>query len=259
MRDPYHTLGVERGASADDIKQAYRRLAARHHPDRGGDTARFQEIQQAYDALTNPQPNHNQQPPPGAGPFGPGFHFNFGFDDIFNMFAQQAHPAQQRRNHIRMSLWVDLADVASGGRRTVSVGTHQGVQAVDIDIPLGINDGDHVQYAGLGPGGMDLVVEFRVKPHARWQRQNLDVMSDQHVVIWDLILGARLTVTDILGQNLDAQIPPMTQPGTILRLRGRGLRDRNGQQGDALVRVHATLPGQIDSELLAMIQKQQSK
>lgn len=255
MRDPYQTLGVDRGASAEDVKRAYRRLAAQHHPDRGGDTARFQEIQQAYDAITNPRPEA-QQPPPGASPFGPGFGFGFQFDDFFNMFQQQAH---QRRNHVKLSLWVDLRDVAQGSRRTVSIGTHMGVGSADIDIPQGINDGDHVQYAGLGPGGMDLVVEFRIKKDAVWDRQDLHLMADRHVVIWDLIQGAQITVTDILGQQLDAQIPPMTQPGTCLRLRGRGLRDRSGNQGDALIRLHAQLPATVAPEILAAIAQHRNK
>lgn len=251
MRDPYQTLGVDRRASADDVKRAYRRLAAQHHPDRGGDTARFQEIQQAYDAITNPKPTQ-PQPDMGASPFGPGFGFGFGFDEFFNMFNQgQAHA---RRHHVKLTLWIDLRDVASGARRTVSVGTHLGMQAIDIDIPLAINDGDHVQYAGLAPGNQDLVVEFRVRPDAHWHRDGLDLVREHHVMIWDLMLGSRLRVTDILGQHLDAQIPAMTQPGTMLRLRGRGLRDRNNNQGDALVRVHAVLPESLHPDIASAIQ-----
>jgi DnaJ-class molecular chaperone len=256
MRDPYHTLGVDRNASAEDIKRAYRKLAAQHHPDRGGNTARFQEIQQAYDAVTNPQPQPHQ-PPPGAHPFGgQGFGFGFQFDDFFNMFAQQA---QQRRNHVKLSLWVDLRDVAQGARRTVSIGTHMGVGAADIDIPPGINDGDHVQYQGLGPGGVDLVVEFRIKKDSVWDRQDLNLMADRHVVIWDLLCGAQISITDIYDQKLDAQIPAMTQPGTCLRLRGRGLRDRSGNQGDALIRLHALLPDHVAPEILDSIAQFRNK
>lgn len=253
MRDPYHTLGIERGATTEDIKQAYRKLAARHHPDRGGDTARFQEIQQAYDALTNPQPNHAQQPHPGTNPFGAGgFGFSFAFDDFFNMFQQQT---QHRRNHVKITLWTDLRDVATGGRRAVSLGTSQGVQTVEIEIPLGINDGDHVQYAGLGPGGTDLVVEFRIKPDPTWERQGLNLVCERTLIIWDLILGTELHLSDVTGQRLETQIPPMTQPGTMMRLKGRGLRDRNGNQGDCLIRVFGQIPVHIDPELVDCIKQ----
>lgn len=253
MRDPYQTLGVDRGASAEDVKRAYRRLAAQHHPDRGGDTARFQEIQQAYDAITNPQP---QGPAQGsAHPFNNGFGFNFQFDDFFNMFQQHA---QSRRNHIRISLWIDLRDVAVGGSRAVSVATQHGAQTIEIEVPLGINDGDHVQYQGLGPGGMDLVVEFRVKPSAEWQRQGLTLLCERSVMVWDLICGTVLRLTDISGQRLDATVPAMTQPGTVLRLRGRGLRNRDGDHGDVLIRIDARLPDQIDPVLLHQIQQYRS-
>lgn len=248
MRDPYHTLGIDRGASAEDIKQAYRRLASQHHPDRGGDTARFQEIQQAYDAITNPQAQNTAQGQ--AHPFN-NFGFSFQFDDFFNMFQQQA---QQRRNHLRMSLWIDLRDVALGGRRAVTVATQHGTQNIEIDIPLGINDGDHVQYQGLGPGGMDLVIEFRIKS-SQWQRQGLTLLCERSVVIWDLVCGATLDLIDVCGQRVEATIPAMTQPGTVLRLRGMGLRDRAGDTGDLLIRLDTHLPQEIPPSLLAQIRQ----
>lgn len=251
MRDPYQTLGVDRGASPEDVKQAYRRLAARHHPDRGGDTARFQEIQQAYDAITNPQSHTQAQPD--HNPFGSnGFGFSFHFDDFFNMFQQQA---QQRRNHVRMTLWIDLRDVATGGRRAVAMATQHGTQTIEIDVPIGINDGDNVQYPNLGPGGMDLVVEFRIKPNTEWQRQDLSLMSERSLVIWHLICGTTLEITDITGNKISATVPAMTQPGTVLRLRGRGLRNRNGAVGDMLIKIDAQLPNQIDPQLMTLIRQ----
>jgi DnaJ-class molecular chaperone len=258
MRDPYQTLGVDRAATAEDIKRAYRRLAAQHHPDRGGDTARFQEIQQAYDAITNPAQQFQQPHPQQHGQQFGGFSFNFGFDDIFSMFTQQAH-AQQRRSHVKMTLWIDLSDAITGGKRTVSVGTQLGVQAIDIEIPMAINDGDHVQYPGLAPGGQDLVVEFRIKPNSRWHRQDLDLITDHHCVIWDLMLGTDIVITDATGQNIQATVPPMTQPNTLLRLRGQGIRDRSNNQGDILIRVHAVLPSEINPALLETIRQYTNK
>jgi curved DNA-binding protein len=258
MRDPYQTLGVNRGASPDEIKRAYRRLAAQHHPDRGGDTAHFQEIQQAYDTITNPNQQFQQPQAHQHGQQFGGFSFNFGFDDIFSMFNQQAQ-THQRRSHVRMTLWIDLSDVITGGKRTVSVGTQLGVQAIDIDIPLAINDGDHVQYPGLAPGGQDLVVEFRIKPNSRWQRQGLDLITDHHCLIWDLLLGADIIITDATGQNIQATVPAMTQPNTLLRLRGQGLRDRDNNQGDILIRIHATIPSEINPALLQTIRQYTNK
>jgi curved DNA-binding protein len=250
--DHYSTLGVERTASAEEIKRAYRRLASQHHPDRGGDTARFQEIQVAYDVLGDDQKRQQYDNPV---PQFNGMPGGFDFNNIFNMFGTKfQHPAQHQQQHVRMSLWITLADVAQGGRRTVSLGP----TTVEIEIPLGINDGDNVQYANIGPGGANLVVNYRIHPHPKWQRQGLNLTQDESISIWDLILGGDIKITDILGNTLSMSIPPRTQPGTQLRLKARGLRDRQGSVGDLFVRIQARLPDSIEPELLAQIAQTRS-
>jgi curved DNA-binding protein len=260
MSDYYNILGVDRSAGPDEIKRAYRRLAAKHHPDRGGDTQQFQEIQRAYDTLSDPGKRQQYDNP---NPFGggPGFHgfgrheTPFDVDAIFNMFGARFHSAPQMHRRAQMQLWVTLEDIARGGPRTISVGTQHGTQAVEIEIPLGINDGDSVQYPGIGPGGIDLIVTYRIHPNPKWHRQGQNLILDQSISVWDLILGCELTIRDILGNNLALSVPPNTQPGTILRLRGRGLADRTSATGDLLVRIQAHLPNVTDPELLALIEK----
>lgn len=249
--DYYNVLGVGRTASQDEIKKAYRKLASKHHPDKGGDTQKFQEIQAAYDVLSDDQRRQQYD-----NPAQPQFNFNFGhghfdFDNIFNMFRGQ----QTRPNHVRMTLWVSLYDIAVGGRRTVSMGTQAGVTAVDIDIPTGIEDGTNVQYQGLAPGGLDLVVQFRIHPDSRWQRQGLDLITERRVPVWDLILGSTVEVKDIYNATLSAAIPPHTQPGTMLRLRGRGLHTRQGERGDAFLKVAAMVPTHVRPELADAIRR----
>lgn len=245
--DHYRTLGVEKTATPEEIKRAYRKLASQHHPDRGGDTAKFQQIQSAYDVLSDPQKRQAYDNP--ASPFGD-LSGNFDFNNIFNMFgARFQQTGQHQPQQTRMSLWITLADVAQGGRRTVSLGH----ATAEIEIPLGINDGDNVQYGNIGPGGSLLIVNYRIHPHPRWQRQGLNLTQDESVVVWDLILGGETVIKDILGHSLKMTIPPGTQPGTMLRLKGRGLRDRNGAVGDLFVRIQARLPDSIPPELLSCI------
>ena len=162
------------------------------------------------------------------------------------------HP---RRNHVRMSLWITLLDVARGGKRPVALGTQSGTNTVEIEIPLGIEDGDNVQYGGLAPGGQDLVIQFRVQPDTRFSRQGLNLYTDQKVSIWDMLLGADADVRNVEGHSLLIKIPPKTQPGTTLRLRQQGLRDRNGQRGDLMVKILPEFPAVIAPEIISAIEQ----
>jgi DnaJ-class molecular chaperone len=259
MTDHYATLGVSKTATAAEIKQAFRKLASQHHPDKGGDTAKFQAIQAAYAVLgdeqkraeyDNPQPQFG-----GFQGFGGGHpQFNDIFSQMFGgAFGGGAH--HPRRNHLRMSLYVRLHDVATGGKKHVSVNSPTGSNTVEIDVPLGLNDGDSVQYGGIGPGGQDLVITFRIQPDPVWQRNGLNLTIEQPVIIWDLILGTEILVDNILGHSLTVKVPARTQPGTSLRLRNQGLRDRRGATGDMMLKIVPRIPNEISPELLEAIEK----
>ena len=258
MSDHYATLGVARTATPDEIKRAFRKLASQHHPDKGGNTQKFQEIQAAYDTLgdavkradyDNPRPQFSGMPG--------GAHFNM--NDIFSsMFGGQSPFGQQPRrqqSHTRMTLWIRMTDVAQGGTRPVAVGTPHGQSTIEVEIPLGINDGDNVQYQGLAPGGGDLVIQFRVHPDPIWQRNGLDLVTDVTADVWSMILGSDITVQTLTGSTLTTVMPAGTQPRTLIRLRGHGLRDRSGNQGDLMIRVMPTIPKTIRPELLEAIEK----
>jgi DnaJ-class molecular chaperone len=256
MIDYYSTLGVSRTATQDEIKRAFRKLASQHHPDKGGDTARFQEIQAAYDTLgdsakrqqyDNPRPQFNNFNQPG----GP----QFDFDTIFNVFGAQFGQRQQRQQPAvsRANLTITLADVVTGGKRTIGIGT----STVEIEIPMGINDGDSVQYRGIGPHGSDLVITFRIAASPTWGRQGSNLLTEHAVNIWDLILGSETTVKDLLGNEITILVPKDTQPGAKLRLRGRGLPGRTGP-GDMIVQIQAVIPKDIPQDLLDMIQQKRT-
>jgi len=257
MTDHYAALGVPRTATAAEIKQAFRKLASQHHPDKGGDTAKFQSIQAAYAVLGDEQKRaeyDNPQPQFGAfGGFGGGPQFNDIFSQMFGGagFGQQ-HP---RRNHVRMTLYISLLDVAQGGKKAVAVATSQGQSTVELDVPLGLNDGDNIQYGGLAPGGQDLVITFRIRPDPAWHRDGLNLTVDHSISVWDLILGTDITVMNILGHSLTVKVPPRCQANAVLRLRSQGLRDRRGAQGDMFVKLNARIPATLAPELVEAIEK----
>lgn len=259
MSNHYQTLGVDRNATPDEIKKAYRRLASQHHPDKGGDKTKFQEIQSAYDTLSNPQKRAMHDSP--QNPFGNMGGQGFNFDSIFDIFGTRFQHPQQQRQHQRaiMTLWITLRDVAEGGRKTISVGSQQGNVTVEIEIPLGITDGDSVQYPQTGPMGMDLVITFRIHPNPRWERQGSNLAMDHPVDVWDLIVGTEITVQDLLGTTLSLTVPARTQPGTVFRLRERGLAQRSGAKGDLLVRVQARIPDNIPQPIIDAINQNRSQ
>ena len=254
MTDHYAALGVPRTATAAEIKQAFRKLASQHHPDKGGDTAKFQAIQAAYAVLGDEQKRSEyNNPQPQFGGFGAG---HPQFNDIFaQMFGGQFGQQHPRRNHVRMTLYISLLDVAQGGKKAVAVGTSQGQSTVEIEVPLGLNDGDNIQYGGLAPGGQDLVITFRIHPDSSWRRDGLNLTVEHSVSVWDLIMGAEITVKNILGHSLTVRVPPRCQPSAVLRLRGQGLKDRRGAQGDQFVKLNAQIPATLAPELIEAIEK----
>ena len=268
MKDYYATLGVAKTATEDDIKRAYRKLASQHHPDRGGDTARFQEIQEAYATLSDPEKRSLYDNPR------PQFHAQFGggtpfdFNEIFQAFGVNLGAQSGRRSHAtpRMQLWLGLRDVIEGGPRVISVQTDQGVSNIEVDVPRGIQDGDTIRYPGLAPGNRDLVISYRLRPDPRWQRDGLNLIADQPVSIWDLVIGAQLEIADPLDRRIELTVPARTQPNSLLRLRGRGLPARSlpgdnprSLPGDLLLRMCATIPQDIDPEIISAIQRTRQK
>ena len=255
MTNHYQTLGVDRNATTDEIKRAYRRLASQHHPDKGGDKNKFQEVEEAYRTLGDPtkrQQYDNPRPQFNGFEFqhqGPG---GFDFQSIFDVFGARFQQPQ-RAQRAQMTLWITLQDVAQAARKTISVGTPHGTQVVEIDIPANIDDGNSVQYSGIGPGGIDLIITFRIHPNPKWSRQGPNLTVEYDVNVWDLILGSDVKIQDILGNQLSLTIPPRTQSKTTFRLKGRGLGQQGNSPGDMFVRVNAVIPNHIPESLIEAI------
>ena len=257
--DHYKTLGINSTAAPDEIKKAYRKLASLHHPDKGGNTAKFQEVQTAYDILGDPAKRQEyDNPKPQFGNFGQHPHPSgqpFDFETIFDVFGTRFNQTKQRQAAVsRVNVTINLTDVVTGGKRTIGLG---GRNTIEIDLPKGINNGDSVQYRGIAPGGGDLVITFRVREDPEWQRDGANLYTQHVVDVWDLILGTESVVKDVVGQEVTILIPRGTQPGARLRLRGKGLPSKIGV-GDIIVQIQASIPVDIPEDLLNMIKQKRA-
>jgi len=257
VQDHYKTLGVDKTASASDIKLAYRRLASQHHPDKGGDKTRFQAIQEAYSVLGDAARRAEYDNPRGPGPgFAGGAHFNF--DDIFSMFGTRFNTADINEV-LRLQLWITLEDVNQGGPRTISLAGSRGQTTAEIVVPPGIVDGEAVRYPKIGPGGADLVVQFRVRPHNFFERRGQDLHCSMPVLIWDLILGCDLEVMTLAGNKISIKVDAGTQPNRTLRVRGHGLpSQRRNSIGDMLITLQPRIPENISQSLMDHIAQERN-
>lgn len=245
--DPYKILGVDRNATIDDIKNSYRKLAGKHHPDRGGDTKAFQEIQAAYDILSdpnkragfdNPMPQYHSHPGSGNP-----------FQDMINEFMRQT-----RQRIYTVTIFVTLEQVINGSVENVHLHTPEGPRLVQIQIPSNIMDGQQVRYEGILQDG-SLQVQFRIHKHPKFERHNNDLHSNEEIDVLKLITGTKIIVSDIFGSKVEMNIPPMTKPGSKFRLPGKGLKG-NGVVGDQYVLIVPILPDKISIETLNQIKKE---
>jgi DnaJ-class molecular chaperone len=99
-------------------------------------------------------------------------------------------------------------------------------------------------------------VTFRIHPNPRWRRDGFNLYTEQKIDIWTLITGGDIKVRDILNRELEVHVPAMTQPGQILRCRGRGLPDRAKTPGDMMIQIQAEIPRNIPQDLIARIRQE---
>jgi len=272
MKDYFNTLGVAPDASDEDIKKAYKRLAMKHHPDRGGDQVKFQEIQEAYSTLSDPQKRNQWQHERqfGGAHNQDGFHFNFGFGQDINDIIRQFHGGspfggfrQQsvRNRDLRVGIEIDLVSTLDEQTHHINVQN----KTVEIKIPRGVQSGMQMRYSGHGdqsvpnaPPG-DLYVEFRVRQPAEFRINGINLSKTVTLNCIDAILGTKLYVTGLDGKQFEITIPPATQHDNKFRIGGQGLWDINQPvRGDLLIQVSLQVPTTPTAEQLERLQQLKS-
>jgi curved DNA-binding protein len=274
--DYYATLGLKRGASDAEIKKAYRSMAMKHHPDRGGDQAKFKEISTAYDCLSDPDkrrmidagmdPNQSGFRHQGQqNPFE--FHFNTGnLNDLFGNFGFGGGFGREplRKNKtLNITIEITLEDVLQGKELNAEITIPNGKnKMINIVIPAGIEHGQQIRYEGMGDDSIqgiragDLIVNVLIKQHARFQRERTSLIIEGVISVWDAMLGTQFTIQTLDNKTLSITVPAGTQPDTVLSCRGEGLPSmRNKQRGNLLVKIKVHVPQNLSQDQRAQIQE----
>jgi len=276
--DYYSTLGVNRNATEDDIKKAYRKMAMKHHPDRGGDEKQFKQISEAYEILSDPQKKqmvdmgvdpkaqqgggHRHQ----QGPFE--FHFNSGnFEDVFGQFGFGGPfgfggRQPQRNKTININVDLSLEDVLNGKELDAELAVpNSKKKIINISIPAGIENGQQIRYQGMGdtaisgiPPG-DLIVNIRVAPHPVFRREGDSLVVEKDISVWDALLGCHFTLQTLDSKSLNITVPPGTQPETVLSCRNEGIPNmRNRQRGNLLIKIKVIVPRNLTANQITAIE-----
>jgi DnaJ-class molecular chaperone len=292
-KDYYSILGVGRDASGKEIKQAYRRLARRYHPDvnPGDATAeqKFKEISEAYSVLGNAENRKHYDrfghqafmagfdPSSGRGHAFRGFqtgnfkdffggNFADGFSGIFEEFfgrgPARSPNVRRRGQDIEQTVEIDFEAAIHGTITEVQVRRQDGSSEwLRVKIPPGVDNNSKVRLGGKGEASSsgeaagDLYIVTRIRPHAYFVRQGNDIMCEVPVTLAEAMLGARIEIPTVHGKTA-MTLPAGTQNGRKFRLRGKGVPHlKSGSQGDHYVTVKVVLPDNLDTRSRALIEE----
>lgn len=280
MSDFYKTLGVEKNASAADIKKAFYKKAAEFHPDKPtGDEAKFKEVNEAYQTLSdeNKRAHYDRfgsAPQGGAGggnPFGGGFggfqnggfEFNFGgdgnidLDDILSQFmgfgGRQRTP---RGRDIQSEITITFAESIMGVEKELSIpiytdGKSDGKKNVKVTIPAGIDHGASLRVNGMGETlsngeAGNLLVLVRVMQDPVYEKRGRDVVGELQLTLSEALLGGKKEVELWDDSKLSVTIPECVAHGQLLRIKGRGVGGR--VQGDLILITHLVMPKKLTKD-----------
>lgn len=283
-QDPYTELGVARGASADEIRKAFRKLAKKHHPDANpGDKAseeRFKQVSAAFDILGDEEKRRKFDAGEidadgretarayGPNPFGEGGagfrSANFEGVDLNDILGEMFGGRGGQRgfgggfsgggfpskgSDIRATLEIDLEEAIAGAKRRLSFSDGR---MLDVNIPKGAHEGQVLRLRGQGAPGRagagDALIELTIRPHPTYRREGENLVMDVPISVPDAVLGGKVTV-DTPDGAVTLTVPKGSNSGRTLRLRGRGLSDNRGRRGDLMARLVVTLPETTDPEL----------
>jgi DnaJ-class molecular chaperone len=288
---PYEVLGLKPGASADEIRKAYRKLAKEFHPDlnpgKPAAEARFKAVTAANDILSDPEkrarydrgeidesgaerPRYSYRPHAEGAQgwkYQPQGEMDAGdLDDLFAMFGRRgARGSDSAGEGFKMpgpdrqfTLTIDFALAATGGKQRLALSP---AEWLDVTIPPGIEEAQVLRLKGKGGPGFgggpsgDALIEVHIAPHPFFRREGDDIHLELPVSLVEAVLGARVLVPTVTGP-VTMTIPPGSDTGTRLRLRGKGIRKkrRGGETtGDQYVALKVMIGASGDAELAEFV------
>jgi curved DNA-binding protein len=260
-RDYYEILGVTRGADADEVKRAYRKLARKFHPDVSKEKNaedKFKEVQEAYEVLRDSDKRaaydqlgrdfrNGQQfrpPPDWSQRFGHSGGQRFsdlnGFSDFFSSLfggaGASAGAGAGQTDSNAGHLDVTVEEAFAGTKRRVALNEHGRQRQVDVQIPAGVTEGQPLRIAA---GRTSLIFRIRLRPHHLYDVVGKDVQIELPLAPWEAALGAKVAVPT-LGGTVELTVPAGAQSGQKLRLRARGLP--GNPAGDQMVTIKLVTP-----------------
>lgn len=263
--DHYETLGVSKDATKQDIKKAYRKLAMKHHPDKGGDQEQFKRITGAYDILSDPDkraqydnPSPFEQFGQGGDPFGPGSPFKDIFGDIFGHQRYNAYQKQGRNPDGVSDVKITFLQSYQGA--DVVINTNAG--SFNLNIPKGITNGTKLRLQGKGPQRYkdlppgDLIIRVHIDYPPNWGSDGIDIFYRHNLNVIDALTGTELDFRFIDGRKIKVKIPKGTQNGHKLRIRNFGMQDPSrGLMGNLYIICHLYVPDNLSDEVIELLNK----
>jgi curved DNA-binding protein len=270
MKNFYDTLGVAENASEKDIKEAFKSLAKKYHPDRGGDEKKFKEINEAYDTLKNTDKRQEydaiRRYGQRAGGSGSGFNYNnndFFSEDIFQDFfsgfgfapgrgqtrVYRNRPRTNQSVNIRISL--SIKEIYHACEKTVSVRLPSGRdEIVHLKIPAGVQNGVVFKYKGLGDDTDknlergDLLCTVQVLDSDGYTRRGNDLYTDKTISCFDAIRGTEFKIKTLDDRTLNVKVPAGTQPDSTIMLKGQGMpiHDTLNIKGNIYIKINISIP-----------------
>ncbi len=277
-RDLYDILGLSKTATAAEIKSAYRKLALKWHPDRNKEkdaTEKFKEINEAYEILSSPEkkskydqfghaafgggtgfnPNGGASGNPFSSYYSTGGNINFedlfggqgGFSDPFDIFSSffgGNAGAGRRQAKPHYSLKLEFMDAVNGTEKTI---VHQGKQYT-VKVPAGVDEGNQIRYDQFD-------VSFNIKVSPTFKRQGYDVIINHEIPFTLAIMGGEIEVPTLEGKT-KLRIRPGTQPESVLRLTGKGIKYlQSNKHGDLYIRFVIKIPSKISGKQKDLLKK----